>query len=73
MKMYITAPVGGAGVFIWEGYRNAWGKAGFDVEYIRSIPTDTPDEYDAMITEVSLYNGVSLDLISSFFSKARRA
>ena len=72
MKIYITTPVGGAGLWIYEGYKNAWQKAGYDVEFIQTIPTDTPSEYDAMITEVSLYQQ-PLDTIAPFLTNARRA
>lgn len=70
--MYITAPVGGAGLWIFEGYKNAWQRAGYEVEFIHDIPADTPSEYDAMVTEVSFYQR-DIESVSSFLSNARRA
>jgi len=71
MKIYITTPVGGAGLFIYEGYKNAWERKGFDVEFVSGIPANTPKEYDAMITEGSVCH-LDLAQVRSFLEKSRR-
>jgi|TARA_A100000172_G_scaffold42740_1_gene26203 hypothetical protein len=71
MKMYITTPVGGAGLFIYQGYKNAWERAGFEVEFINGLPRNPPQEYHAMVTEGSICQ-LDLKSVSSFLEKAER-
>lgn len=71
MKVYIPRHTGGAGLWIYEGYKAAWAAEGFQSEYIDGIPTDTPDQYDAMLVEGALCHE-SMDRILPFLEKARK-